>query len=165
MPTADDVSTTCLLHLADSELAWLREDGPDLLLRLSAARVDRPPRADEDRPQPAYARGVLLRLVGAVQTLDAQARAAVRGTLPGRVRDGRWQLAISELAGGSAAHGATGGPVNGPAWCSTLPLPSRHDAPVVLELAPALTDPLRLEAAALVCSFDGEARLVDALFC
>lgn len=148
------------LQLADSELASCTQEGADLLLRLSAARVERPAADGSRRSEAAWAQHIELRLVAVRERAASPASvpspagtrpAAASGDpaplriAPGRIREGRLHR---------QGH-----------WQRELPLPGRLAGPLVLELTPALGEEVVLQASALICRHEGEARVLDSLFC
>lgn len=130
-----------LLHflLADSELAWVRQDGTTLILRFSAAQAERREASPTERPAIGYALGVLMQL------RDATPPPAGIETLFGRVESGVIRSAADRWTG--------------------CPLPFASPAPLQLELVLARHGPWQVAASAFSVDFEGEPNFRESWAC
>ncbi|KAB0584689.1 hypothetical protein F7Q92_02325 [Ideonella dechloratans] len=130
-----------LLHflLADSELAWVRQDGTTLILRFSAAQAERRESSPTERPVIGYAPGVLMQLQ------DATPLPAGIEALFGRVESGVIRSGSERWTG--------------------CPLPFASPAPVQLELVLARHGPWQVAASAFSVGFEGEPNFRESWAC
>ena len=127
------------LLLADSELAWVRQDGATLTLRFSAAQAERREASPTERPVIGYALGVLMQLQDAMPLPDGI------NALFGRVESG-------VIRSGSER------------WMG-CPLPFASPAPVQLELVLARHGPWQVAANAFSVGFEGEPNFRESWAC
>jgi hypothetical protein len=129
---------TLQIALPDSEVSSVQWEGPDLLLRLSAARVVASAGPTGAHSAVAYLPGVVLRL--------AQAH------LTGHAPDGVGRLSDAGLSVQGQPH-------------KTVPLPCHWDGPVILTLAFANGTQLQAQGTGLAAAQVGNRPAVEHLSC
>ena len=129
---------TLSLHFSDSEVASVTSGTEGVVVRFSAAHVERAPSAPSEKPAVGFSRGVSLILSGATHPNELS-------SLVGRISNGR--VAISGK------------------WSSAIALPLAHEGQVSLELTFSNQSQLSLAAQGVGCQFNGDANFAESLFC
>ena len=126
------------LFLAESEVSSLEQQHGGLVIRLSAASVQRASLQQEEEPTQGYSRGVSLWLHGAQVE-------SVASPFIGRVSGGTLQVGGSPM--------------------KSIPIPFESSAPVHLELLLANHSYLLVSAQWLRVRFDGEVNFSESFAC